>query len=233
MIRTALGQNILDRGQALIELLVALAIGTTLIAALVSLSRSSNLGADLSRQENQASQVARETMEVLRNMRDSDLPVIYNGVGQDNALPCLPHNFDYLFNYDIGVNSDKNGVNPNPDTPDLVTQPYGKDYHLHTPQGRHCWDSNDPLYNTLVNLWHIDAFSNCDPNNFTANVLDNVVYCRYLYIADTPTSSAGGASKCNNTTSDYSTIKQFTVSVEWDSPVGHRASVLTACLKRP
>jgi len=61
-----------NRGQSIIEVVVAIGIAVVIIGSLVTLANAGSRRATLARQANQASSLAQEGMEIVRNIRDSD-----------------------------------------------------------------------------------------------------------------------------------------------------------------
>src|SRR3990167_5991535 len=80
-----------EKGQSLIELLVALGIGVIIISSLVSLGNASTRRATGSRQENEASKLSQEGLEIMRHIRDSALP------GAVRIGPCGNCNWNDLY----------------------------------------------------------------------------------------------------------------------------------------
>lgn len=72
-----------QKGQTLIEAIVTIAIAFVIIGSIVALVNASNRRATLARQATQASKLAQEGMEIVRNIRD---------VGNNQAVQvgCLP-----------------------------------------------------------------------------------------------------------------------------------------------
>ena len=63
-----------EKGQSLIELLVAIGLGMVIVGSLVSLGNANTRRATQSRQENQATKLAQEGAEIVRNVRDVNWP---------------------------------------------------------------------------------------------------------------------------------------------------------------
>ena len=63
-----------QKGQTLIELLIAIAIGAILTGSLVALGSSSTRRASASRQSNEATKLSQEGAEILRHIRDANEP---------------------------------------------------------------------------------------------------------------------------------------------------------------
>jgi Tfp pilus assembly protein PilV len=61
-----------QRGQSLVELLVAVGLAAILITAVVNLGNASTRRTTASRQANQASKLAQEGMEIIRHIRDNN-----------------------------------------------------------------------------------------------------------------------------------------------------------------
>jgi len=70
-----------QRGQTLIEAIVTIAIAFVIIGSIVALVNASNRRATLARQATQASKLAQEGMEIVRNIRDVDHDKAIRDVG--------------------------------------------------------------------------------------------------------------------------------------------------------
>ena len=79
-------------GQTLIEVVVALGVAITIISAVVAVVLSALRGAEISRTQNQASHLAQEGMEVVRQLRNTD----YNGFQTKSGIYCLDKNSSTL-----------------------------------------------------------------------------------------------------------------------------------------
>lgn len=79
-------------GQTLIEVVVALGISVTIISAVVAVVLSALRGAEVSRTQNQATLLAQEGIEVVRQIRDTD----YSGFQAKNGIYCLDKNSSTL-----------------------------------------------------------------------------------------------------------------------------------------
>src|SRR4030042_5414136 len=80
------------KGQTMIEAVVAIGVALVLITSVVALINASNRRTTLTRQANQASKLAQEGMEIVRNIRDrKGLTVRVGskaGVACTTAVPC-------------------------------------------------------------------------------------------------------------------------------------------------
>lgn len=208
-----------QKGQGLVEIIAAIAIGTVLILALVSLSVRANRSADFSKAEDQAAKLASEGIEVIQSVKADQRPHtavhLYNSGSWKLSDPG--RNWNDIF--DASINFDDNDGD------------FGYAVHVHSS------NPSSPEYDiTSCNLvpygWCLDLHSYGDPIT-----LSNRLFNRYIFIADTPVGTSDpnggtGKSKCNTSSTDYVTIKQFTVLVEWSDTSGTHQSISTNCLQR-
>jgi hypothetical protein len=195
-----------SKGQSIVEIVAAIAIGAILILALVALSVRSNRSADFSKIESQASRLATEGLEVVRNIQ------LANGTGIRYSTTCGgnavgPVNWSTLFTATVGDLDESCGT--------MGGGPYGK-------KARIARGSAGCFSDTQASCLFI-------ANDFGESITDpstNRVFQRQIYVADSPPKS-----KCN-TASDWNRIKQFTVVVTWSDASGAHESVTTSCLQR-
>jgi type II secretory pathway pseudopilin PulG len=229
------------RGQTLIEVLIAIAVAVMIIVAIVTLLNASNRRAALSRQSTQASKIAEETLDIIRNIRDVNAPALgiaptafspaiiadsdpapWDGDGCNSSAGLLRRQSlgEFFSNSNLGGNHDGRlwGAPCSPQ--------YGVTAHLHSPNDLPTDPSCHPSTSTESWCIHFN-----DPGSAINVVVENVTYTREIYVADSPP-AVGGLSKCNSVLDSF-TEKQFTVIVKWDSPIGPQQRVATTCLVRP
>ena len=61
-----------DKGQTLIEMLIAIAVGTLIVASILGLATRASRNANSARTSGQASKLAQQGMEIVRNIRSVD-----------------------------------------------------------------------------------------------------------------------------------------------------------------
>ena len=89
-----------EKGQSLIELLVAIGLGMVIVGSLVSLGSANTRRATQSRQENEATKLAQEGAEIVRNIRDTNLSGSVR-MGSTDTGSCAPSPYctwDQLYN---------------------------------------------------------------------------------------------------------------------------------------
>lgn len=199
-----------EKGQTLIEAVVAIAVAVMMLVALVTLVNANNRRATLSRQSTQASKLAQEGIELARNTRDVNDSVVtfFDGTGTD--LTHCPAAGCMTFTQFFDVNIDE--------TSGLFHPVYGREFHFHEP------NNVDPNCKNNPSSWCLQLSVGGDGET----VLN---FRRYVYIAD-----SGGKSKCNDTDGDgiddisFSAVKQFTLVVTWESPVGPQERRAVTCI---
>ncbi len=78
-----------DKGQTLIEVVITLGIALIIITSIMVLVNASNRRATIARQSTQASKLAQEGMEIVRNIRDVDNDqAVQEGLTCTAASPC-------------------------------------------------------------------------------------------------------------------------------------------------
>src|SRR3990170_4297041 len=65
-----------DKGQTLIEMLIAIAVGTLIVASILGLATRASRNANLARTSGQASKLAQQGMEIARHIRSVDEPIL-------------------------------------------------------------------------------------------------------------------------------------------------------------
>ncbi len=73
------------QGQTLIEVVITLGVALVIITSILVLVNASNRRATIARQSTQASKLAQEGMEIVRNIRDEGLDTVYVGC---STTPC-------------------------------------------------------------------------------------------------------------------------------------------------
>jgi len=89
-----------EKGQSLMELLVAIGLGMVIVGSLVSLGNANTRRATQSRQENEATKLAQEGAEIVRNIRDVNLSGSVR-IGSTDTGSCVPSphcTWDQLYN---------------------------------------------------------------------------------------------------------------------------------------
>lgn len=195
--------NFSQTGQGILEVIVTIAIGTIMILALVILSVRSNRASDFSKANSQASSLATQGLEIIRNIRSSGGTVNYNPCGGALVLPSTWSNL-----YTVSDNLED-------DTASICNQTYGM-------------IANIPV--SSPGILYINNNTDTTTSDFQVS-FGGRTFTRAVYIADTPTTALPvGASNCNQSATDYQTLKQFTVVVSWTDSSGTHQSVQSACL---
>jgi type II secretory pathway pseudopilin PulG len=226
------------RGQTMIEVLIAVAVAVMILVAIVTLLNASNRRTVLARQSTNASKVAQETLEVIRNVRDVDAAVDVNFApvilfdadpnpplwdGDGCLLPTgVNRNLtfsEFFQRTDIGGPTDTFGGAPNCDPN------YGVPVHLHHPDdGDINCEADDPSKRFSWCLHINETLIGADEV-----VIEGVTYARDVFVADSPTPT--GLSRCNSVLNSTQE-KQFTTVVKWDSPIGPQQRLATTCIVR-
>lgn len=95
-----------EKGQTLIEAVVTLGVALVIIGSIVALANASNRRATLARQSTQASKLAEEGMEIIRNIRDVNYEeAVFVGGTCSDLDPC---SWSDLYGEEIGVFSPVN-----------------------------------------------------------------------------------------------------------------------------
>lgn len=74
------------KGQTLIEIIIAIAIGTLVISSILALATRSNRNSNLARASSQASKLAEEGLEIIKNIKDQGRDVIFPNVPTTNEV---------------------------------------------------------------------------------------------------------------------------------------------------
>ncbi len=191
-----------SRGQTLIEILIAIAVGTVIVTAVLALATRSSRNANFARNEEQASKLAEEGFEIIRNIRDVN---VANSVVNYSPGTCAGSCTKWSDLYETGV-----------DIPD--TAPYGDEVKLLAPGVAPC---------TTLASWCIVG----NPVVKETITNDNQNFTRKVFLADTSVDS-GEVSNCHTADNgfDYHDSKQVTVAVSWDDPVGHHEVKAVSCI---
>ena len=203
------------RGQTLIEVIIAIAVGTLIITAILGLATRSTRNANFSRANEQASKLAQQGLEVIRNIRDE---------GLDSAIKYTPNlsidTWNELYLEDIGGTNDS-GTN-------------GLEFKLVDPTDLSC----------SIGSWCLTtstAIPEALPLGFETFTRRGFIADSPT---DPPVSGALGVSKCNRPSPpplpgypadeandlDNTKIKQVTVVVSWDDPSGSHEAKVASCL---
>jgi len=191
-------------GQTMIEVVVALGIAAVIIGSLVSLINASTRRATLARQSTQASKLAQEGMEIVRNIRDTDVPGAIR-IGIDplgllcNTYPAVSCQFSSLYNKTQG---NLTGHLSNPTLCGigswcLIAGGF-EPISLDTASFKRTVDITD----------NADLFVDTDDDG----TADKWVICSGV---------VGGAA---------SNVKRITVTVSWTSPIGDQKRTVVSCL---
>jgi len=185
----------------MIETVVAIGIAVIIIGSLVTLINASNRRATLARQATQASKLAQEGMEIVRNIRDVNAEeAVQTGSNCSVASKCR---FDKL--YDVRQSTFLAYLYPpDPTAPSPVCD-----------VGSWC------LVGTLEPKL-LDIFSR------SVEISDDEIDTNGDLAADAICSEMGAGTPAG--TGTYSNAKRVTVRVGWESPIGHQERTVTSCL---
>ncbi len=96
--------NFDDKGQSLIEVLIAVAVGTVIIASLLGLATRSNRNANFARASGQASKLAQQGLEIVRNIETlNETGAIKSPPLADLCTAATCDKWTDLYNYDLGL----------------------------------------------------------------------------------------------------------------------------------
>lgn len=241
-----------ESGQTLIEVLAAVAIGVVVTVALVSLSSQALRTANFSKNSARATALADQGMEEIKHLRDTNA---LNTIDD----PCAPNCSDPNDGVGIMFAPTGGGTNcktknasesfytwesfyaeVNVDDADPTCTIYGEKGYIHPPLVsknplKHFVDSEgNPIDIGWTSSWALhftddDGWPPGDPYKWEEVPTENIIFRRFVYVADTPIVS-GGKSSCNQTSDDWQQIKQFTVTVSWTDSSGIHDSVVTNCI---
>jgi type II secretory pathway pseudopilin PulG len=76
-----------EKGQTLVEAIVAIAVAVIIVTSLVSLGIGTQRAANTSRNQNQNTRYGEETIEIVRSIRDANLPGAFNSL---TTFSCNP-----------------------------------------------------------------------------------------------------------------------------------------------
>jgi type II secretory pathway pseudopilin PulG len=215
-----------QKGQGIIEIVVVLALAAILILALVALSVRSNRSANFSSAEDQASRLAQEGMEIIRGAKNSNSQTILLGSGCTGASSSRM-GWEAFFDENVEDNCDY--------TADGFRSIYGRIGHGHLVGLDPTCPTTDPNPYPCINF--DDGVSGVESSTNDGTQIGNRNFQRAYFVADTPT-AAGGVSICNTNgdpdplIGDWDDIKQFTVIVYWDDTSGRHETINTTCLRR-
>lgn len=191
-----------QKGQTLIEAIIAIAIGTLIIAAILGLATRSNRNANFARSSTQASKLSQQGLEIIRNIETVNEANSIFGLIPGCVPACVQ--WSELYGVDLGVPGD--------------TGTYGDEFRLWQPGGSctsstWCLEGSPATSETITN----------DNQNFTRRV---------FIADTSTTSVPVGVSNCHTADNGfgYGDSKQVTVVVEWTDPVGAHEAVVTSCI---
>lgn len=196
-----------DKGQTLIEVIAAIAIGTLVIASLLALATRSNRNANFARSSAQASKLAQQGMEIIRNIRSVDATgYVINGPLTSCGSSCR---WADLY----------------ADLPDLIG-PGDHNFVLVDPGDSSCPATAVPP-NPPNQSWCISFGTNPTPESISAD-LGN--FTRVVKIEDHPLNNC----LTPLTPLNFADIKLITVVIQWDDPAGsHETEVASKLSKHP
>ena len=199
-------------GQTLIEIIIAIAVGTLIVSAALGLITRANKNANFAKVQSQANKLANEGMEIILNIRavnDCEAVIPYaaftGGCGNSNPFAS----WDELYTKQLDDSC----------TGAECSNDYGHIFQLHSPVSPDC----------SISSWCIHGHVDSSPEKEEIT-LDNVTFTREVFIADSNTGSPPKAlSKCNDN-EDYKNIKQITVKVFWVDSAGTHDAKLVSCI---
>lgn len=219
-------------GQGILEVIVTIGIGTIMILALVVLSIRANRSSDFSKASSQASSLAQEGMEAIKNL------IKANTATQDSAgNHQLQYSSDCIA---VPIGTDSTGFGTwdqfwNTDINDQNTA-CAKVYPIFGRRG--------VLHTTTTTCGYTPAtfqlhFANDDGSPCDNVTVGTTTFIRDVYVADTPTRwTPAGKSNCNTNgdpdpaIGDWNKIKQFTVDVSWTDTTGTHHQTQTECIHK-
>jgi len=209
-------------GQTLIEIIIAIAVGTLIVSATLGLITRANKNANFAKAQSQANKLANGGMEIILNIRavnDCDAVIPYGTFPEVcGSAPSLG-SWDELYTIQIDNSCAVLAE---------CSDDYGHIFRLHSPGSPEC----------------ASTFSWCIHGHTDLGVkeeitLDNLTFTREVFIADSdtgpPPPTSQGHSKCNDdlaVTDDFKNIKQITVKVFWVDSTGTHDTKLVNCIAR-
>jgi len=191
-------------GQTLIEVIIAIAVGTLIITAILALATRSNRNSNLARASTQASKLAEGGLEIIKNIQDvnnNDVVNVHSSLTDVNWIDL----------YSVEVESGPVcGVS-------CVTGE-GHVYIIHEDGESDCTSGTGDWCLHGNHLITDREFIDLDEQRFT----------RVVYVRD----SFPGESSCNTELNDFRRIKQFRVVVAWADPVGEHEQEVVTCIRR-
>jgi len=189
-----------DKGQTLLEVIAAIAIASLVIASMLSLATKSNRNANFARSTAQASKIAQQGIEVIRNIRDEN--------EQDYVTTDLCSS---------GCRwSDMYSTNLSP----LANLSYYNFYLVRPPSG--C-----PAAAVSWCIFYGTGTPGPNPENISTD-LGN--FTRVVRIEDDNFRPDGSDNACNSATLTNTSSKLVIVIVKWDDPSGSHTSEVSSCI---
>ena len=195
-----------ETGQTLIEAVITLGVALVIIGSIVALANASNRRATLARQSTQASKLAEEGMEIVRNIKDVNFEEAVWVGPTCSALPvtnrCSWNDlYENKFPSPINAKLRESGI--------LATQ---------------CG---------FTNSWCLESQA---PSDSSDDELIFSFYHRTIEISDDPPTPGGDICAEPTGTDPISLgfqdIKKITVVVAWDSPIGSQKRTVVSCLSK-
>lgn len=219
-----------QRGQGLIEIIVAIGIGTILILALVSLSTRATRNSDVSRNQAQATRLASEGLEVIRSLKSNNGESSSGCDGDpDRCLVQLQDTCEEGVGFSSFINWQSFFSTNVAD--EYLCGEYGLEGYLHykvsLSVGQKILGGDDINNDCLPWCAHFTP----DGDVWGEVTIGNRTFSRKIYVADTSRLS-GGKSDCNKVSGDHTQIKQFTVVLTWTDVAGPHEIVNSSCMTR-
>ncbi len=189
-----------QKGQSLIEAVVTLAVALVIIGSIVTLVNASNRRSNISRQATQASKLAQQGMEIVRNIRDvSHQETVRVGQNCDTPPFC---GWSELYEAD---------------------QADDLEAHLEFP----CVGNHWCLLAGVPGAAHSEA--NLLNGVFTRTVIIDDDADLFIDTSDPPDGPDTWV-VCSSSGLNWEMTKRVTVIVEWDSPTGRSSRTVRSCL---
>ncbi|MEX0616785.1 MAG: prepilin-type N-terminal cleavage/methylation domain-containing protein [Candidatus Woykebacteria bacterium] len=233
-----------NKGQTLVEVVIAIAVGTLIVTAILGLAARANRNATFSKNQEVASKLAQQSLEVVMSIRSLDDPKAVITM-QNPVAPCAAGytSFSKLYECDITETISGCPTEPLCDEPVLTkfvavgntrSPIYGHRYGIHEPDEPNPTDcsTGGALPSSHSYSWCLHGNGDSEPY-FEVNI-GGVNFKRALYVADTRVVD-GGLSKCNDYDSDsdglyYDESKQVSVVVTWTDSSGYHDMVVVSCI---
>ncbi len=192
-----------QKGQSLIEAVVTLAVALVIISSVVTLVNASNRRSNISRQATQASKLAQQGMEIVRNIRDvshqETVRVGQNAAGFCDAAPFCGWS-------------------------ELYEAKQGTDVEAHLESS--CVGSHWCLLAGAPGAAHSEA--NLLNGMFTRIVIIDDDDDLFIDTSDPPDGPDTWV-VCSSSGLGWERTKRVTVTVEWDSPTGRSSRTVISC----